>query len=200
MSLPCVEVAVAPANEAFLANPKDKSLVQPALDLLKSSKGLIKIYYGQESEDPRRSTYTTVIWEELQDHRNLQADPVQYPILGKHTQHVIHIQPLAEPYKALEAPATELAYMKVIPGVSKEILENQLDGLVKAVNGLPESHGAISAVWGPTVEDDDTLELDTARQAHWNAVKTVPDLIQRLKDIREIATIGLTHQLLAPYN
>jgi len=209
MSLPCVEVAVAPANEAYLANPKDKSLVQPALDLLKGSKGLIKIYYGQEAEDAK-TVYVYNIWEELQDHRNLQADPVQYPILGKHTEQfmaagssVIHIQPLAEPFKALEAPATELAYMKVIPGVSKETLENRLDGLVKAVNGLPESYGAISAVWGPTVENDDTLGLIigwTSVDAHWDAVRTVPDLIQRLKDIREIATISLTHQLLAPYN
>lgn len=106
------------------------------------------------------------MWEDLQDHRNLQADTVQYPILGKHcgqfmaaAADVIHIQPLAEPYKALESPATELAYMTVKPGVSKETLESKLDQLAKTVNSLPESNGAISAVWGPTVEKDDTLGL-----------------------------------------
>lgn len=30
-------------------------------------------------------------------------------------------------------------------------------------------------------------------------MKTVPELIQQLKDIREIANIGLTHQVLAPF-
>ncbi|KZT70174.1 hypothetical protein DAEQUDRAFT_737635 [Daedalea quercina L-15889] len=209
MALPCVEVATAPASEAFLANPKDVvSLVQPAFDLLKSTKGLLKIYYGRETEDPSQ-VYVYPIWEKLEDHKALQADAVQYPILGEHcgrfmgaASNVIHIRPLAEPYKALEAPATELAYMTVNPGVPKATLETKLDELAKMVNALPESWGAISAVWGPTVERDDTLGLIigwTSVDAHWNAVKTVPELISQLKDIREIATINLTHQILAPY-
>lgn len=42
MALPCVEVAEAPSSEAFRANPKDTSIVQPALGILKSSKGIVK--------------------------------------------------------------------------------------------------------------------------------------------------------------
>lgn len=42
MTLPCIEVADAPATEAFLANPKDVSIVQPALEILKKSPGIIK--------------------------------------------------------------------------------------------------------------------------------------------------------------
>ncbi|TFY65030.1 hypothetical protein EVJ58_g2233 [Rhodofomes roseus] len=191
MSLPCIEVVTVPANEAFIASPKDRSVVQPAFDFLKSNRGLIN------ADHERRST-------------SIPADPVQHAILGKHCKQfmggapeVIHIQPLAEPYKALEAPATELAYITVNAGVSKETLETKLDELAKAVNALPESYGAISAVWGPTVEKADTLGLIigwTSVEAHWNTVKTVPELIQLLKDIREIATISLTHQLLEPYN
>ncbi|KAH9843027.1 uncharacterized protein C8Q71DRAFT_735609 [Rhodofomes roseus] len=209
MSLPCIEVVTVPANEAFIASPKDRSVVQPAFDFLKSNRGLIKIYYGLQTEDPTK-VHVYPVWENLQDHLNLQADPVQHAILGKHCKQfmggapeVIHIQPLAEPYKALEAPATELAYITVNAGVSKETLETKLDELAKAVNALPESYGAISAVWGPTVEKADTLGLIigwTSVEAHWNTVKTVPEAIQQLKDIREIATISLTHQLLAPYN
>lgn len=72
MSLPCIEVASAPGTEAFLATPKDRSHVEPALTLLKGTKGLIKyvhqdrvshvhaidvaasIYYGQQAEDPKQ--------------------------------------------------------------------------------------------------------------------------------------------------
>ena len=45
MSLPCIEVATAPATEAFLGNPKDRSHVEAAFTLLKSTKGLIKYVY-----------------------------------------------------------------------------------------------------------------------------------------------------------
>ena len=117
------------------------------------------------------------VWEDLQDHNNLQADSVQYPILGSHCQRfaaaateITHIQPLAEPYKALEAPATELAYFTTKPGVSKEVLETKVEELVKTVNALPESWGAISAVWGPTVEKHDTLGLVIG----WTSVDVSP--------------------------
>ena len=43
------------------------------------------------------------------------------------------------------------------------------------------------------------MSIERSSQAHWNAVKSVPELIQQLKDIREIASITLTHQILAPF-
>ncbi|CCM05047.1 uncharacterized protein FIBRA_07249 [Fibroporia radiculosa] len=211
MSLPCVEVADAPATEAFLANPKDVSLVQPALDILKKSPGIIKVYYGLQTEE-RKHGYVfngEYIWEKLQDHRNLQAEPEIYPELGKQcsrffTQRseMVHINPTADPFKAIGSPATEVASISLKAGQSKEVLEQQVGLLAATVNGLPEHWGAISAVWGPTVERDDTFGLIigwTSVDAHWNTVKTVPELIQLLKEIREIADISLIHAELTEY-
>jgi len=208
MSLPCVEVADAPATEAYIANPKDVTIVKPALDILKNSKGIIKVYSGLQTEDAKHA-FVYNVWEDIKDHHSLQAEPVIYPELGRQVgrfmtraSDVIHIQPTAEPYKALGAPATELAFMTVKPGQSKEAVEAKLVELVTAANSLPESWGAISAVWGPTVEKPDTLGLIigwTSVDAHWKTVQTVPQLIQLLKEMREIADISLTHAELTEY-
>lgn len=111
----------------------------------------------------------------------MQADSVQYPILGKHCQQfaaaateIVHINPLAEPYKALGAPATELAYMTTKPGTPKEVLEAKMDELAKTMNALPKSWGMVSAVWGPTVEKDDTLGLIIG----WTSVDVSPCHLQ----------------------
>jgi len=208
MALPCIEVADAPANEAFLSNPKDVSIVKPALDILTASKGIIKVYYGLQTED-RKHVYVYNVWEDLQDHKNLQADPVVYPELGKQcakfgtrNADVIHIQPTSEPYKALSSPATELAYITVKPGQSKEKVESKVAELVNAASSLPEKWGGLAAVWGPTVEKSDTIGLIigwTSVEAHWTAVKSVPELIKLLGEIREIADISLTHAELTEF-
>ncbi|KAI0933594.1 hypothetical protein AcW1_005382 [Taiwanofungus camphoratus] len=209
MALPCVEVAEAPSSEAFRANPKDTSIVQPALGILKSSKGIVKIYYGLQTEDEKHA-FIYNVWEALEDHKRLQADPVVYPELGKYdknvfarTSDVIHIQPTSEPYKALGAPVTELAYITVKPGQSKEKVEELVDALAKAVDALPAEWGEISASWGPTVEKDDVLGLMigwTSVDAHWNTVKTVPEVIETLNQIRQVADITLTHAALTEWN
>lgn len=127
------------------------------------------------------------VWEELKDHRNLQAEPVIYPELGKvcgrfmaRNSDMTHIQPTSEPYKALGAPATELAYLVVKPGQSKEKVEERLNALVTTVNGLPEKWGAISAVWGPTVEDSNTLGLIIG----WTSVDVSHDSLRICRLIR----------------
>ena len=42
MAFPTLEFAIAPATEAFRANPRDVSVVEPTVDILKSSKGNIE--------------------------------------------------------------------------------------------------------------------------------------------------------------
>ncbi|KZT11603.1 uncharacterized protein LAESUDRAFT_720854 [Laetiporus sulphureus 93-53] len=214
MSLPCIEVAEAPSTEALLASPKDKSLVQPALDLLKNSKGIVKIYYGLQSEE-RKHCYVYNIWERLQDHENLQADAVNYPILQQHCSNVmasasdmillseIHIQPAAEPYKALSAPTTELGFITIKPGVSKATVEAKTKELVANANKLPAEWGVISAVWGRVVEKDDTLALVigwTSVEQHWKTVSTVPEVVAQLDDMRKVADIALTHSELSEWH
>ncbi|KZT11601.1 uncharacterized protein LAESUDRAFT_720850 [Laetiporus sulphureus 93-53] len=208
MSLPCIEVAETPSTEAFLANPKDKSLVQPALDLLKNSKGIVKSYYGLQSEEEKHF-YVYNVWERLQDHENLQADAVNYPILQQHclkvmagAPNVIHIQPAAEPYKALSAPTTELGFITIKPGVSKATVEAKTKELVANANKLPAEWGVISAVWGRVVEKDDTLALVigwTSVEQHWKTVSTVPEVVAQLDDMRKVADIALTHSELSEW-
>ncbi|KZT11600.1 uncharacterized protein LAESUDRAFT_711057 [Laetiporus sulphureus 93-53] len=170
MSLPCIELAETPSTEAFLANPKDKSLVQPALDLLKNSKGIVKIYYGLQSEERKHFyLYNAIadcshliappaVWERLQDHENLQADAHCLKVMAG-APDPIHIQPTAEPYKVLGAPATELALITAKPGVSQTTIGEKTNELVAIANALPAEWGVISAVWGPIVEKDDAIAM-----------------------------------------
>ena len=56
--------------------------------------------------------------------------------------------------------------------MAKEVLATKMGELAKAVNALPESWGAISAVYGPTVEKDDTLGLIIG----WTSVDVSPPI------------------------
>jgi len=208
MSLPCIEVADAPATEAYKADPTSVTLVGPAMDILKKSQGIIKVYYGLQTEDDKH-VYVYNVWEDIKDHHRLQADAVTYPILGEkcaqfmtERSRMVHIQPTSEPYAALGAPATELAYVTVKPGQSKEKVETIGSSLMNLMNELGDKGGVISAVWGPTVEKDDTIAFIigwTSVEAHWNTVKSNPDAIKLLGELREIADITLTHANLKEY-
>ncbi|GBE82669.1 hypothetical protein BKA93DRAFT_822942 [Sparassis latifolia] len=201
----CIEVADAPSTAAFRA---DQAIAGPAGEILKNTQGVVKVYYGLQFEEEKH-VYVCNVWERLDDHRRLQADAVAYPLLGKACaqfmaggSRIVHIYPTSEPYGALAAPATELAYVTVKPGQSKEKVDEYGAALMALMNGLPESYGVRTAVWGQTEENPNTIAFVigwTSVEAHFNTVKTHPEAIRLLTELREIADITLSHAELKAY-
>ncbi|KAI0350210.1 hypothetical protein OH77DRAFT_1514494 [Trametes cingulata] len=205
MALPTIEVVHKRATEAFRANPKDASLVKDAFDILSAQKGQLQKYYGLEHED-KETAYAVIAWEELEDHYRLMKDAETYPRLGAATstffdstqpgkETMLHVRPTSEPYKAFEAPVTEIAHFTLKEGKSKSELEELVDTLAKAVNAAGDSEGAVYAAWGPTVEKDNLVVLFigwTSVEAHWNAVqnnKTLSDLVSKGKSLADIQLV-----------
>ena len=103
----------------------------------------------------------------MKHHQDLINDAEAYPKLKKEIGSIFdasklnmfHAALTSEPYKALEAPVTELAIFTLHDGQSKNTLEGLVDDLAKAVNAAPKSAGAILAAWGPIVEKDNSIAL-----------------------------------------
>ncbi|KAI0806916.1 hypothetical protein C8Q74DRAFT_1362484 [Fomes fomentarius] len=74
-ALPTVEVAFAPATEAFRANPRDLPLVKPTLEILNKADGQIKSWYGIQHED-KQTAYVLV----EADHRTFVVAPLFFPL------------------------------------------------------------------------------------------------------------------------
>ncbi|KAI8999032.1 hypothetical protein BD414DRAFT_512575 [Trametes punicea] len=199
MSLPTIEVVYKPATEAFRANPRDASLVKPAFDILSAQKGQLQKYYGLQHED-QTTAYAIIAWQELEDHYKLMNDAETYPRLGEAVkgffhpsarQNMVHVRPTAEPYKAFEAPVTEIAWFTLKEGASKGDLEQQVDALTKAINAAGPSSGVVFGAWGPTVENDNLVALFIgwhSVEAHWNTVKdkTFSDMIAKISTIASV--------------
>ncbi|RPD59183.1 hypothetical protein L226DRAFT_510337 [Lentinus tigrinus ALCF2SS1-7] len=203
MSLPVVEVICAPATEAFRANPRSLPLVAPTFDILKKVDGQIRSYYGLQHEDSSLA-YTLVAWESLGHHHELMNDEVAYPPLVDVIQKIIdpfklkmfHCAFTSEPYKALQAPVTELATFTLNPGQSKDALEGLVEDLSQAMNAAPRDSGVVHAAWGPTIEHDDMVALFvgwTSIEAHWNLVKTDQTIVNLVNNLRNISTIKVVH-------
>ncbi|KAI1784056.1 hypothetical protein LXA43DRAFT_902359 [Ganoderma leucocontextum] len=208
MALPTVEILVAPATEAFRANPRDPAVVGPILEVMNSCPGMIRTYYGVQHED-KVSAHVAVAWHSLADHQALMNDPVKYPQVGKELQTVVdtsaivmyHCAFTSEPYKALEAPVTEIVTITLNEGESKDTLETLVDELSKGANAAPASAGgAISAAWGPAVEKDDLLFLIIgwpSVEAHTATVKSNQAVMDIISKIRAIAKLEVKHVALA---
>ncbi|OSC96598.1 hypothetical protein PYCCODRAFT_1440928 [Trametes coccinea BRFM310] len=203
MSIPTIEVVWKRATDAFCANPKDAELVKPAFDILSAQKGQLQKYFGIQHED-QATAYAVIAWQELEDHLRLMNDKETYPRLGEATktffdpsasQSMVHVRPLSEPFKAFEAPVTEIAWFTLKDGQSKNDLEQRVDALMKAILAGGPSNGVVSGAWGPTVEKDSLIGLFLGWQsveAHWEAVKdkTISDMIAQ---IQTIASVDLIH-------
>ena len=80
-------------------------------------------------------------------------------ILDPHAINMFHCAFNSEPYKALEAPVTEIATITLKNGADKDTLEELVEELSRAVSISPPESGAVSAAWGPSVEKDDVFFL-----------------------------------------
>lgn len=72
---------------------------------------------------------------------------------------MIHVRPTSEPFKAFEAPTTEIALFTLNEGVDKGEAEQLVDAVTKAMNAAGSADGVVHAAWGPTVEKDDVIAL-----------------------------------------
>ncbi|KAI0693002.1 hypothetical protein C8T65DRAFT_668867 [Cerioporus squamosus] len=209
MSLPVVEVICAPATEAFRANPRSLPLVAPTFDILKKVDGQIRSYYGLEHEDSSLA-YTLVAWESLGHHHELMIDEVAYPPLVDAIQKIIdpfklkmfHCAFTSEPYRALEAPVTELATFTLHAGQSKDAMEGLVDNLSNAMNAAPRESGVVHSAWGPTIEHNDMVALFigwTSVEAHRNFVSTHQATANIINNLRNISTIKVVHIPLSCY-
>ncbi|KAM5542616.1 hypothetical protein V8D89_003577 [Ganoderma adspersum] len=207
MALPTVEFVIAPATEAFRTNPRDTALTDPILEVLKFCQGMISATFGLQHDD-KKSAHIAVVWHSLADHKALMNDRAKYMKCGEALQSIL--DPLAinmfhcafnsEPYKALEAPVTEIATITLNNGADKDTLEELVEELSHAVNISPPESGAVSAAWGPSVEKDDVFFLIigwTSVDARHALVNAWPEIVEIIKKIEAIGTLEDLHVALA---
>ena len=121
-------------------------------------------------------------------------DPVKYKKVGELLAGVLDVSAIAmfhcafntEPYKALEAPVTEIVMMTLNKGASKDTLEELIEELAKAANDSPPESGAVSAAWGPCVEKDDVFFLTIG----WTSVEVSVPLGYLLMPCRDNLRLG----------
>ncbi|KZT66440.1 hypothetical protein DAEQUDRAFT_768014 [Daedalea quercina L-15889] len=170
MPAACVEIACAPATEAFIADPHADALVRPALEILRGVPGVRHIHYAL---DPARNyAYVLNVWASLDDHRRLQADGKTYAALAKRValvkarrsdiEHVLATS--GDPCQVLRAPANEVVHFAVKSGGEVGALEGLVGTLVEALRRACD----VSVFWGRIAEREDTLCL----VAGWNSVET----------------------------
>lgn len=113
------------------------------------------------------------VWESYEHHKKLMDDTVTYPKLGnaitsmfdltKGPLTMVHVNPANEPYKALEAPVSEIATFTLHDGQAKSELEGIVDKLVKHIEDVAKTKGETGSVvytsWGPIREKDNVLVL-----------------------------------------
>ncbi|PIL30552.1 hypothetical protein GSI_07252 [Ganoderma sinense ZZ0214-1] len=223
MALPTVEFVIAPSTEAFRANPRDAALTEPILEIMKTCEGMIRlahlrplIYvafafssttFGLQHED-KTSAYCAVVWHSLGDHKALMNDSVKHMKVGEALQAILdpmaitmfHCAFNSEPYKALQAPVTEIITITLHEGESKDTLEELVEELAHAANISPPESGAVSAAWGPSTEKDDVFFLMigwTSVEAHYTLVKAWPEVLAIIERIKAIATVEVKHVALA---
>ena len=136
---------------------------------------------------------------------------------------MVHVRPTSEPYKALGAPVTEIAYFTPQAGHSKSEVEQVVDAIAKAMVAAGEAYGVVDAAWGPTVEKENTVGLfigwtsvDVCAsssllahlvallicvdgQAHWDAIKTNKTLADLIDKIKSISVVDFVHVELTKY-
>lgn len=94
---------------------------------------------------------------------------------------MFHVAVTGDPFPALNAPVTELATVTLQEGKSKEELEAVLGELSKAIAAAPV---AVSPVWGPLVEKENTWALFIG----WTTVE-VRVLCHCLKKLRRLMNL-----------
>ncbi|EIW60784.1 uncharacterized protein TRAVEDRAFT_165861 [Trametes versicolor FP-101664 SS1] len=206
MSLPTIEVVYRPGTEAFRAKPKDASFVKPAFDILSQQKGQLQKFFGLQHED-KTSAYVIVAWEDLEDHKRLMNDTETYPRLGaavgsffdvtaKAPQNMVHVRPTSDPFKAFEAPVTEIAYFTLKAGTSKDAGEQLIDTLSKAMIAAGSADGVVHSAWGPVVEKDNVIALFigwTSVDAHHKAISANTTLAGLITQLRAAFEVDLVH-------
>ncbi|KAI0648295.1 hypothetical protein C8Q79DRAFT_905382 [Trametes meyenii] len=206
MSLPTIEVVYKPATEAFRAAPQDASLVKGTFDILSAQKGQSPLpkYFGLQHED-KATAYLAIAWDTFEDHERLMNDKEEYPRLGATTEvyfvpgakgTMFHVRSTSEPWKALEAPVTELAVFTLKDGHSKSELEQTVDAISKRLDVLGEPAGETLASWGPTVEKDDVFALFVGWQsveAHVNTVTTDKEIADLITKVKTLSNLDLVH-------
>lgn len=109
-------------------------------------------------------------WEDLEDHKRLMNDTEAYPRLGaaignffdvtaKGPQNMVHVRPTSDPFKAFEAPATEIAFFTPKAGTSKDTAEQLVDTLSKTIIAAGSADGVVHSAWGPVVEKENVIAL-----------------------------------------
>lgn len=90
---------------------------------------------------------------------------------------MFHVAFTGEPYRAIEAPVLEIATFELHEGQNKDALEKLVDELAKGI-GREEAQaaGAVSAAWGPTVENDKSVVLFIG----WTSVEVRRGLVLRV--------------------
>ncbi|KAF8073751.1 hypothetical protein FPV67DRAFT_763649 [Lyophyllum atratum] len=199
--MPTVEIARFPASDEFVTDPL---ILEDALETLINTEGVISPHYGLQTEDGRTG-YLVVIWKTYEHHMNLMRQPSYPGLIACLTrarsgpldlQHVDFDNDIAP---ALEAPATEFAFMTPKPGASIDDFKAKLkvlgdtmtkEGVCRVPLGLGESTEH-KGTWVMVIGWDSV-------QAHKDAVSKGP-YPELIKSLQELAYIDLKHANLVKY-
>ncbi|KAJ3500153.1 hypothetical protein NMY22_g19356 [Coprinellus aureogranulatus] len=158
--MPVVEIATFPASEAFIADPT--LLNGPITNILAKADGFISAYVGLQVED-RKTAYLVVVWQSLEAHQKLIADPI-YPELGAQLKpalagaiNIQHVEFAGDATVAFNAPVTEVAIAKLKEGKAKEDFVAFIPTIVETSKAVPGIHGP--GAYGEVIEEQRSFYL-----------------------------------------
>ncbi|KZT28058.1 hypothetical protein NEOLEDRAFT_1239812 [Neolentinus lepideus HHB14362 ss-1] len=195
MSLPVIELVTFTSSEAY---QKDQGVLKGLIEILDATDGKISTYHGPQIEDASQG-YFFVLWQSYEHHVALMNAPVYAklietlkPAVGGPFE-MIHVRFTKNPTPVLEAPVTEVAFITLKPGKTKEQVAPLLDQLTS--RGL--------SAWGPTIEKEDTLVLTfgwASVEEHTEVISNAPEEAKQvLASIKELADIKLAHGKVKKY-
>ncbi|KZT15565.1 hypothetical protein NEOLEDRAFT_1081990, partial [Neolentinus lepideus HHB14362 ss-1] len=196
------------------AYQKDQGVLKGLIEILDATDGKISTYHGPQIEDASQAysfvcTYAfpslphrphpLPVWQSYEHHIALMNAPIYAklietlkPAMGGPFE-MIHVKFTKNPTPVLEAPVTEVAFITLKPGKTKEQVAPLLDQLTS--RGL--------SAWGPTIEKEDTLVLTfgwASVEEHTEVISKAPEEAKKvLASIKELADIKLAHGNLKKY-
>lgn len=199
-SAPVPEIAWFTSSEAY---QKDASIANTSLALVGSAEGMRGTYRGPYVEEPTTEVWINV-WESLDAHLAFRKSP-SYPELVEGVKvffaskpEMVHANLTTPCERALSAPATEIAFITLQEGSTKEELDPLVVTLEAELAKAPGSHGSS---WGWSVEKEGVyvgvVGWDSVA-AHIDAVKAAP-LDTVIQQIKKIANVALKHAHLAKF-
>ncbi|PPQ95303.1 hypothetical protein CVT25_001034 [Psilocybe cyanescens] len=165
--MPIVEITSWEATNAYIADP---SIFKPVVEGITKSDGCIGIHSGLVEED-RKRFHSFIVWETLEHHKALTSQPsfaewlkiIQSVKVGESkTSHVDFVKDFTP---ALTAPTTEILWMTLNEGKTKEDLYNILSTMATKIDAGNAKYAPVT--WGPTLEDSNTFYLTIG----WDSTK-----------------------------